>query len=132
MNKILSLAFGLILASAGHVYALDQSPPPDGISLERILKSGGKQFDRLDANHDGLIDPAEWSAYVDAQVNKLKDRMAKRWADMDLKKRGKVSREDFLAARAKWFAEVDSDKTGFINSEKIHRYNLHQGAPPDL
>ena len=132
MNKISAFAVGLVLLSAGNSYALDQTPPADGISLERILKSGGKQFDRLDANHDGVIDAAEWAAYVDAQIAKLKDRMSRRWVEMDMKKRGKVSREDFLADRAKWFAEVDVDRTGAINSDKIHRYNVRQAPPPEL
>ena len=132
MKKIIVLGLGLMsfLCVNSIVYA--QSAPSNGTNLDRVLKSGARQFDRLDANHDGYIDQAEWAAYVDLQIARLKERMARRWADMDVKKHNKVSREEFLADRAKWFAEVDVDKTGTIDSEKIYRFNLRHSQGPDL
>ena len=129
MNKIALLAFAVMTLSCGSSVSFAQG---DGINLDRVLKSGGRQFDRLDMNHDGFIDQAEWTAYVDAQIARLKERMSRRWADMDVKKHSKVSREEFLADRAKWFAEVDADKTGTIDSEKIHRFNMRRSQGPDL
>jgi EF hand len=112
--------------------ALAQNSPSNGTNLDRVLKSGARQFEKLDLNHDGFIDQSEWNADIDMQIARLKARMAKRWVDMDIKKHNKVSREEFLADRAKWFAEVDADKTGTIDSEKIHRYNLRHSQGPDL
>jgi len=68
----------------------------DGINLDRVLKSGARQFDRLDVNHDGFIDQAEWTAYVDAQIARLKERMAKRWAEMDVKNTTRFRARSFL------------------------------------
>lgn len=97
--------------------------PKAGITLDRIMKSGAKQFDKLDLNRDGIVDEAEWNAHVEEMVAKLRNSQAKRWEDMDANKLKKITKQDFLSSRAKWFAEVDNDGAGTIDGEKIRRYN---------
>ncbi len=94
-----------------------------GITLERIMKSGAKQFDKLDLNHDGVVDEAEWSAHVEELVAKLRTSQSKRWEDMDSGKLKHISKQEFLNSRAKWFADVDTDGSGMIDSDKIRLYN---------
>ncbi len=94
-----------------------------GITLERIMKSGAKQFDKLDLNHDGVVDESEWSAHVEELVAKLRTSQSKRWEDMDSGKLKHISKQEFLNSRAKWFADVDTDGSGMIDSDKIRRYN---------
>ncbi len=97
--------------------------PKSGITLDRIMKSGAKQFDKLDLNHDGIVDEVEWAAHVEEMVAKLRNSQAKRWEEMDANKLKKISKQDFLSSRAKWFSDVDSDGAGTIDGEKIRRYN---------
>ena len=52
--------------------------------------------------------------------------MAKRWAETDINKDNKATKDEFLTSRAKWFAEVDTDRSGFITGEKIRRYNFRR------
>ena len=123
MIKLLYLSVFAVFCTSPTSSFAQTALPKAGITLDRIMKSGAKQFDKLDLNHDGIVDEAEWSAHVEEMVAKLRNSQAKRWEDMDTSKLKKVSKQDFLASRAKWFAEVDSEGAGTIDGEKIRRYN---------
>ena len=132
---LLGLSPLLVLSAASFwpvapVFA-QEAAAPKGITLESLMRSGTRQFNKLDLNHDGTIDEAEWNAYVEDMVTKLRARMAKRLAETDTNHDGKITKEEFLASRAKWFAEVDVDGSGSINSEKIRNYNYIRSKQPE-
>lgn len=120
------LVGALCLFAMSSPVSAQTAPAKSGITLDRLMKSGAKQFAQLDTNHDGIVDEAEWAAHVEALIAKLRASQAKRWAEMDTKSARKITQEDFLAARAKWFAEVDSDNSGVIDSDKIRKFNFRR------
>jgi len=122
-SLLVSLLFATFLVTP---VGAQTTPPSRAITLDSLMKSGTRQFDKLDLNHDGIIDEAEWNAYVEAEIVKLRARMAKRHSETDSNGDGKISKEEYLASRAKWFADVDADNSGAIDSEKIRQYNYRR------
>src|SRR5262249_1669481 len=78
-------------------------------------------FDRLDENHDGFIDEAEW--------NRMRERMGgggARFSEqlikfMDTNGDGKISREEF-ARITQLFDALDRDHDGQISQEEMGRF----------
>ena len=104
--------------------ALAQDAPRSRpIVRDTVLKRAGAQFDKMDANKDGVLDAAEQAAFVDAEVAKLKARLTARFAEADADKDGKVTREEFVAARGKWFDAVDANADGVLDQAELRAYN---------
>ena len=84
------------------------------ITLDAVLATATKEFDRLDRNKDGVVDQADF------------DLMRKDMADYGVKrfvhqyggdKDGKVTKDQFFAKEAQRFAEADVNGDGRIGRE---------------
>lgn len=64
---------------------------PEGLTREDARKHAIEIFDRLDFNHDGIVNEADGKARRDAWLGKMFDRM-------DTNHDGQVSKAEFLAA----------------------------------
>ena len=121
MKSIAAIVVFGLLATQGS-FAQD-AKRPRLIVRDSVLKRAGAQFDRMDANKDGVLDAAEQAAFVDAEVAKLKARLTARFAEADADKDGKVTREEFVAARGKWFDAVDANADGVLDQAELRAYN---------
>jgi hypothetical protein len=83
------------------------------------------QFDRLDANRDGIVDHDEFTASAKRSLDRAKperkpavqralDRRETLFRTLDQHGDGKITKEEFLAATRAHFAEIDTGKTGKI------------------
>ena len=85
----------------------------------------GRQFDRLDANRDGIVDHDEFIASAKRSLDRARperkpaaqralDRRETLFHTLDQHGDGKITKEEFLAATRAHFAEIDTAKTGKI------------------
>ena len=93
------------------------------VTADRVSGNAARQFSTLDTNRDGIVDKAEMDAAIEAAVAKLRAKMQARFDEADANKDGKLSREEFLAARAKWFAEVDTNGDGVLDQNELRAWN---------
>ena len=106
------------------------------IVRDTVLKRAGAQFDKMDANKDGVLDAAEQAAFIDAEVAKVRARLTARFAEADGNKDGKISREKFVGARGNWFDSVVSNGDGTIDQTELRAYTAErsryarEGAKP--
>ena len=134
MKSIAAIVVFGLLATQGS-FAQD-AKRPRLIVRDSVLKRAGAQFDRMDANKDGVLDAAEQAAFVEAEVAKLKARLAARFAEADADKDGKVTRDEFVAARGNWFDSIDSNGDGSIDAAEMRVYTTErarkarEGAKP--
>ena len=88
------------------------------------------QFDRLDANRDGIVDHGEFTASAKRSLDRAKPerkRTAQRALDrretlfhtLDQHEDGKITKEEFLSATRAHFMEIDTRKTGKINAADL-------------
>ena len=121
---IVAVSLGLVVAPA---FAQDASRGRP-IQRDNVLKRAGAQFDRMDANKDGFLDAAEMNAVIEEAVAKLRARMQARFAEADTSKDGKITRDEFVAARNEWFAAVDTNGDGIIDQTELNTYNASRGS----
>jgi Ca2+-binding EF-hand superfamily protein len=86
------------------------------ITLDAVLASATKQFERMDRNKDGVVEPSDFAAMrkemADYQVKRFVHRYG---GDKD----GKVTREQFFAKEGQRFAEADSNGDGVISRDEM-------------
>ena len=101
----------------------NQDANGDGAVSAREFEDAAKaRFQRMDANHDGVIDAAELAAIQ----QRMEARRAERpdagkgaggggWAAMDADHDGKITEAEALAAAKTRFAALDADKDGVLS-----------------
>jgi Ca2+-binding EF-hand superfamily protein len=117
---------GLGVGSGGGMRQMPQFADLDKNKDKKISRDewqGPAQFfDRLDANHDGFIDEAEWSAmrqrYGGGGGPRLGESMAK---FLDANKDGKVSRDEF-AKMLTLFDLLDTNHDGELTQEEMNGF----------
>ena len=111
-TPILALAIALAPVLAYAQPASDQTPPPpDGMH-----HPGGRGFDAMDTNHDGVITLDEW---------KVAGRREERFALIDTDHDGRITREEMRAAMDKMRAWREQNGGG-----SWHHDGGDPGAPP--
>jgi len=92
-------------------------------ALPRLLKD----FDAIDANHDGQITADELRAFHQAR---RAERQAERWKKLDTDGDGRISRAEAQAAPrlAELFDQLDANKDGFLTPDELAA--AHAGHRP--
>jgi Ca2+-binding EF-hand superfamily protein len=83
-------------------------------AFERLLKRG-------DRNHDGKLQADEYKAVLEDVrdfAQQAKEKAVQKFQLMDKDKNGKVSREEFTGARAR-FDQLDKNGDGFLTQQEI-------------
>lgn len=119
-----ALAVFTIQQAAAQTTAPAQSRPPVAaaprtLTHERMLKGAARQFERLDTNKDGFIDQAEYAAFVEAEIARLRLRLQARFTDNDTDKDGRLSRAEALAGRERWFQGIDANHDGVLDETEF-------------
>jgi hypothetical protein len=133
MSRVLPTALAVLsLASvAGLAHAQgprgNQDANGDGaISAQEYDDAAKARFQRMDANHDGVIDAAELAAIQ----KRMEERRAERpdagqsaggggggmWTAMDADHDGKITEAEALVASKARFAKFDADKDGSLSA----------------
>lgn len=119
----------------------------------KVAQYAQAHFDKLDANHDGVVTLAEYIAFATADYQQLdaahngqvtaseianspktQERAAKVAAGivkhLDTNGDGVVSQDEFLAAAQKRFARMDKNGDGYIEADEVgSRHWAHGGKP---
>lgn len=128
MNLHSAIACFAVFAAMASASAQTQRTGNRPITADRVNGNAARQFNILDSNKDGVVDKAEMEAAIEAAVAKLRAKMQARFDEADANKDGKISREEFLAARTKWFAEVDTNGDGILDQNELRAWNRsHRG-----
>ena len=115
-------AFAVLALGLAPALAQDARRP---IKRDNVLRRAGAQFDRMDANRDGVLDAAEMDAVIEEAVAKLRARMRARFLEA-ANENGKVTREAFVAARGTWFDSVDTNADGNIDPAELKAYTAER------
>ena len=80
-----------------------------------------KYFKELDIDHDGFISHQELSSYSQAQENKQKDKINKKWNELDKDNNLLISVEEAQDNKelSKNFSNIDSNSDGNISPEEM-------------
>jgi Ca2+-binding EF-hand superfamily protein len=106
------------------------------VTLQDAERYAAAQFDRLDTNHDGLVDHDEFLASAKrsldrasparkAQVQRSLDRREALFKTLDQHGDGKLTKDEYLAGTREHFAEIDVKKSGMITTEDLRA--AHKG-----
>ncbi|HKF73657.1 MAG TPA: EF-hand domain-containing protein [Stellaceae bacterium] len=106
------------------------------ITLQDAERFAAAQFDRLDANRDGVVDHDEFVASAkrslervsDArkpQVQRSLDRRETLFKTLDQHGDGKLTKDEYLAGTRQHFAEIDTKKSGLITADDLR--TAHRG-----
>ena len=106
------------------------------VTLEDAERYAAAQFDRLDTNHDGLVDHDEFLASAKrsldrasparkAQVQRSLDRRETLFKTLDQHGDGKLTKDEYLAGTRQHFAEIDVKKSGTITTDDLRA--AHKG-----
>ena len=106
------------------------------ITLQDAERFAAAQFDRLDANRDGVVDHDEFVASAkrslervsDArkpQVQRSLDRRDTLFKTLDQHGDGKLTKDEYLAGTRQHFAEIDTKKSGMITADDLR--TAHRG-----
>ena len=117
----IALAFALAVPASAQT-----APAARPILRDNVLKRAGAQFDRLNTKKDGFLDKAQMDAAIEEAVAKLRAKMQLRFSEADANKDGRISREEFIAARGDWFSSVDSNGDGIIDADEMRAYNAER------
>jgi Ca2+-binding EF-hand superfamily protein len=79
-------------------------------------------FDRIDENHDGFIDEAEYKKFRERIANGGSQRLSEMMLKyLDTDHDGKISRAEFTAIM-QIFDSLDKDHDGFLSQEELGRF----------
>lgn len=106
------------------------------VTLQDAERFASAQFDRIDANHDGLVDHDEFVAGAKrsldrasptrkAQVQRSLDRRETLFKTLDQRGDGKLTKDEYLAGTREHFAEIDTKKSGMITADDLRQ--AHRG-----
>lgn len=105
-SNIVLIGAGLLSLSAGAVAQPQTSPATSPATAGKVssplcsradLQAAlEKRFDRLDANHDGMLTRDDRTARMTERREAMRDRL---FARLDTNHDGEISKEEFLAAR---------------------------------
>ena len=82
----------------------------------KALPHIAKNFDAIDANHDGQVTGDELHAFMQAKRGEF---AKKGFATLDTNGDGKVSRDEFLAQASARFDRMDANKDGFLTPDEL-------------
>lgn len=109
----------------------------DGVvSASEFDKAGRQRFQRMDDNHDGVIDKGEIAAIRLRMAERMKDRgpppagAGKRLdmlAEMDANKDGEITQAEVTAAQKARFKKADKNADGMLN--EAEQKALRPGGP---
>jgi Ca2+-binding EF-hand superfamily protein len=127
-------ASGLLLANphgdgrhAKHLAKLDTNG--DGqVQIAEIEAHAAQNAAEIDSNRNGMIEASEVKAWHEAQRAK---RAEARLLRMDANGDGKVSVDEFVAARTEPVSKRDANGDGVIQAEEMHKSGhgrRHRGA----
>jgi len=133
---LLSVAL-VSLAQAGEPQQPAKSRHPvadangDGIITREEAKGHRRleaNFDELDANKDGKLDPTELNSHRDAMRAERQAEATQRWQAADKDGDGALSREEAAAMHgvAMHFDEVDANKDGKVERAEMHEFRQRQ------
>jgi len=106
------------------------------VTLQDAEHFAAAQFDRLDANRDGVVDHDESQASAKrsldrasparkAQVQRSIDRRETLFKTLDQRGDGKLTKDEYLAGTRQHFAEIDVKKSGTITPDDLRA--AHRG-----
>lgn len=106
------------------------------VTLQDAERFAAAQFDRLDANRDGIVDHDEFLASAKrsldrasparkAQVQRSLDRRETLFKTLDQHGDGKLTKDEYLAGTRQHFAEIDVKKSGTITTDDLRA--AHRG-----
>ncbi|KQO68718.1 hypothetical protein ASF22_19320 [Methylobacterium sp. Leaf87] len=120
-RRTLCLTFAAFLSASA---VLAQTPEPstsapvaakaDGVDLTTFQARHRTRLMKADADHDGRISEAEWTAWWAAHPGKGPADPAKRFRRLDANGDGVVTAEELDAAFAKRFERLDADHNGRV------------------
>ena len=100
-------------------------------TLEDAKRYASAQFDRLDVDHDGVVDHDEFVASLKRSIDRsnspdrktrLERELTRRetlFHTLDQKGDGKLTKDEYLAATVQHFNDLDADKTGKITPREL-------------
>ena len=98
---------------------------PQPVVLSEAYEQIAAHAAAMDTNHDGIIDQAELKAFHEQRQAERKKRQAmqaaERFAAQDSDHDGKVTVEEFIAARKARLAALDTDGDGVLSREEFRR-----------
>ena len=91
------------------------------LTKEDFTATADRQFARLDANGDGMVDRAEEEAAVEKIVSRIRARMARQFTSLDADGDGRVTKAEADAAAARRFARLDANGDGTLSQGERQR-----------
>jgi len=116
-RKYLIGAAALFLTS-GLAQAANQTPVPDAKQKAFVDDA----FAKVDINHDGHIDRAEWSTFIQTFIKNQNVELEKQFAAADINHDGKLTKSESTQANpvlGQNFEKIDVNKDGFLTLEEI-------------
>ncbi len=118
-------------ALAGACVHAEESPAAPAANDQGTAEKAyiAQSFDKIDANHDGTIDKAEWQAFMTRYIAKQKSDFDASFAAADANHDGKLSRNEAKAANPllyKYFDDIDTNGDGFITADELRAAMLQK------
>ena len=129
-RRTLCLTLAALLSASAAIAQTPEVPPPtkpndqkaEGVDLATFQARHRTRLMRADADHDGRVSEAEWTAWWAAHPGKGPADPAKRFRRLDANGDGFVTAEEIDAVTAKRFAHLDDNHDGRVTrAERPHR-----------
>ncbi len=112
MTRTLTLALAAVALAGFGSAAIAQDAALQAPNRAQVAERSAAAFARLDANHDGKLDPADRGARRDA-------RQDRRFNRLDANDDGQLNPADREARRQQMFDRIDTDRSGGISREEF-------------